>query len=377
MAISERIHFFRLMRGMTQKYLGTAIGFPEKSADVRLAQYETGTRKPKADLTNALAQVLDVSPQALDVPDIDSYIGLMHTLFTLEDIYGLTVSEADGEVCLKVNKDKGREAYELLKMLYAWKEQADKLKTTLEQVKLIPPVDLKPFVYVRISEHPDIPLEEAMPLNKAVELFGKLDRQAVEEKDMAGYYKTHFEICFLSEGEVMSYTGRQDFGDGEGNLLDHVKAFADYYLHTEEGQQLMKQTARTTAEWEHEQQQMRWVLEEMLPTLQYFCNLEKLETAVLEEQEIEKKVPLLTQGDASRKAYQEAMLAYIRESRIALNTGKELPCMPDIRDFATACPDKSYKEQVMEEIRQEAESYGMTVEAYAANGYEPPKRGGR
>lgn len=120
----------------------------------------------------------------------------------------------------------------------------------------------------------------------------------------------------------MSYTGRQDFGDGEGNLLDHVKAFADYYLHTEEGQQLMKQTARTTEEWEHEQQQMRWVLEEMLPTLQYFCNLEKLETAVLEEQEIEKKVPLLTQGDASRKAYQEAMLAYIRESRIALNTGR-------------------------------------------------------
>ena len=49
MAISERIHFFRLMRGMTQKYLGTAIGFPEKSADVRLAQYETGTRKPKAE----------------------------------------------------------------------------------------------------------------------------------------------------------------------------------------------------------------------------------------------------------------------------------------------------------------------------------------
>ena len=94
-------------------------------------------------------------------------------------------------------------------------------------------------------------------------------------------------------------------------------------------------------------------------------------------QEIEKKVPLLTQGDASRKAYQEAILAYVRESRIALNTGKELPCMPDIRDFATACPDKSYREQVMEEIRQEAESYGMTVEAYVANGYEPPKRGGR
>ena len=115
MAIGERIHFFRIMRGMTQKYLGMLVGFPERSADVRLAQYETGSRKPKADLTAALAQALDVAPQALDIPDIDSYIGLMHTLFALEDTYGLTVSESDGEICLKVNKDKGRDAAELLK----------------------------------------------------------------------------------------------------------------------------------------------------------------------------------------------------------------------------------------------------------------------
>jgi len=127
MAIGERIHFFRLLRGMTQKYLGTAVGFPERSADVRLAQYETGSRKPKADLTAALAQVLDVSPQALDVPDIDSQIGLMHTLFTLEDVYGLTIGEENGEVCLKVNKDKGKDAVELSKMLYAWKEQTSSL----------------------------------------------------------------------------------------------------------------------------------------------------------------------------------------------------------------------------------------------------------
>ena len=53
MAIGERIHFFRLLRGMTQKYLGMTLGFPEKSADVRLAQYETGSRTPKADLTAA------------------------------------------------------------------------------------------------------------------------------------------------------------------------------------------------------------------------------------------------------------------------------------------------------------------------------------
>lgn len=127
MVIGERIHFFRIMQGMTQKYLGMTVGFPERSADVRLAQYETGSRKPKADLTAALAQVLDVSPQALDVPDIDNYIGLMHTLFALEDIYGLTIGESDGEICLKVDKDKGKSAYDLLQMFSAWQEQAAKL----------------------------------------------------------------------------------------------------------------------------------------------------------------------------------------------------------------------------------------------------------
>lgn len=51
----------------------------------------------------------------------------MHTLFALEDIYGVTVGEADGEVCLKISKDKGKAADDLLQMLTAWKEQAEKL----------------------------------------------------------------------------------------------------------------------------------------------------------------------------------------------------------------------------------------------------------
>ena len=42
-----------------------------------LAQYENGSRTPKADVTAALAKVLDVSPKALDVPDIDS-LSLIH-----------------------------------------------------------------------------------------------------------------------------------------------------------------------------------------------------------------------------------------------------------------------------------------------------------
>ena len=128
MAIGERIHFFRTMRGMTQKYLGMLLGFPEKSADVRLAQYETGTRTPKANLTSALAQILDVSPKALDVPDIDTDIGLMHTLFALEDTRGLKIGEIDGELCIRLDKYQGTAYLSMFEMLFAWNEQAKKLE---------------------------------------------------------------------------------------------------------------------------------------------------------------------------------------------------------------------------------------------------------
>ena len=128
MAIGERIHFFRTMRGMTQKYLGMLLGFPEKSADVRLAQYETGARTPKADLTASLANALGVSPLALSVPDIDSYLGLIHTLFTLEDRYGLTIDELDGEVCLRVNVRHSKDAARLHEMLCSWRQAAAMLK---------------------------------------------------------------------------------------------------------------------------------------------------------------------------------------------------------------------------------------------------------
>ena len=128
MAIGERIHFFRTMRGMTQKYLGMLLGFPEKSADVRLAQYETGARTPKADLTVSLANALGVSPLALSVPDIDSYLGLIHTLFTLEDRYGLVIDEAEGDVCLRVNVRHSKDAARLHEMLCSWRQATAMLK---------------------------------------------------------------------------------------------------------------------------------------------------------------------------------------------------------------------------------------------------------
>lgn len=128
MAIGERIHFIRNLRGMTQKWLGMAAGFDEKTADVRMAQYESGTRTPKENLVGAIADALEVSPQALSVPNIDSYVGLMHTLFALEDLYGLKVGEIEGEVCLRLDKFKGTTYLSMFDMFTAWQEVAAKLE---------------------------------------------------------------------------------------------------------------------------------------------------------------------------------------------------------------------------------------------------------
>ncbi|MGN0463316.1 MAG: helix-turn-helix domain-containing protein [Acutalibacteraceae bacterium] len=128
MAIGERIRFIRNLRGMTQKWLGQAVGFPEKTADVRMAQYESGSRTPKTDLVNALAEVLEVSPLALQVPDIDSNLGFIHTLFTLEDLYGVKVEKDGNEVHLVFDGSKPNVDRSVFQMLTAWAEEAEKYR---------------------------------------------------------------------------------------------------------------------------------------------------------------------------------------------------------------------------------------------------------
>ena len=121
MNIGERIKRIRTLRGMTQKDLGIALGFPERSADVRVAQYESGSRTPKEDVIQEMAKVLKVKPKAIADPDYNTYIGLMYMFFDLEETYGIHVDEIDGELCLRL--DCSRKDYtELFDMLLKWNE---------------------------------------------------------------------------------------------------------------------------------------------------------------------------------------------------------------------------------------------------------------
>ena len=129
MAIGERIRFIRNLRGMTQKWLGQAVGFPQKTADVRMAQYESGSRTPKEDLVKALAYVLEVSPLALSIPDIDSDLGFIHTMFAIEDIHGVRAEKQGDEVHIVFDGSKRTMDESVFKMLSAWAEQAEKFRS--------------------------------------------------------------------------------------------------------------------------------------------------------------------------------------------------------------------------------------------------------
>ena len=79
MAIGERIRRFRNALGMTQHELVTKLGFNEKTAIIRVGQYENEKRKTKQDMINDMAKIFDVASEAINVPDIDSYNSLKWT----------------------------------------------------------------------------------------------------------------------------------------------------------------------------------------------------------------------------------------------------------------------------------------------------------
>jgi transcriptional regulator with XRE-family HTH domain len=64
MSIGNRIKFFRKLRGLTQQELGLMLGFSEKTAYVRIAQYEAHTHIPKKSLIKRFATANTISAES-------------------------------------------------------------------------------------------------------------------------------------------------------------------------------------------------------------------------------------------------------------------------------------------------------------------------
>ena len=66
--IWKKIEIFKTKKHLTQKELGITLGFPEDSADVRIAQYEADARKLRDENLNKIEKILGMQIDILTVP---------------------------------------------------------------------------------------------------------------------------------------------------------------------------------------------------------------------------------------------------------------------------------------------------------------------
>lgn len=217
----------------------------------------------------------------------------------------------------------------------------------------------EPEVTILWSESGELTDGQKLPFSEANELFGRLDREYPPEQ---GYDKTKFQMDYMFHGEPARYEGRQDFGDGDGNLIQHMQSYYEFCLQDEEWKNYVINSKGEEA-WEEEKRTIETFLDETVPYLKLHCNLSKIEQAA--KGHLQSGETLMTE----EKAYYEALLDYVNQGRAMLNQGEyQLPEAPKLADFDETLQD--YKKHVQEEIAKEAMDAGMTVEEYAASGYE-------
>ena len=66
---------------------------------------------------------------ALSIPDIDSDLGFIHTMFAIEDIHGVRAEKQGDEVHIVFDGSKRTMDESVFKMLSAWAEQAEKFRS--------------------------------------------------------------------------------------------------------------------------------------------------------------------------------------------------------------------------------------------------------
>ena len=227
----------------------------------------------------------------------------------------------------------------------------------------------EPVVTILWSESPHLKDGQQMPLHEAEAVFKELDSARRHEREQPGYTghwydKTRFRIDFTMQGQPDSYEGRQDFGDGDGSLIQHIRGYHEYYAQDESWKNHVLHHEGPEA-WEADKAQRDMLLHEFVPYMELHCNLAAM------EQEARRPLRSGETLTPEQTAYFNAVLDYVKECRPLLNQGQyHLPEPPQLADFDQSLQD--YKKQIEAELEQEATAAGLTVEEYVASDYEAP-----
>ena len=124
MDVGKKIKRFRTAFGLSQKELAQRAGMSEPA----IRNYELGNRTPSEKQLKKIADALGISIFAISDPNLDSYEGVLHALFDLEEKYGISTREIDGQVYLAV-ESKNAATRAVSKMLSSWNSEFEKLKS--------------------------------------------------------------------------------------------------------------------------------------------------------------------------------------------------------------------------------------------------------
>ena len=227
----------------------------------------------------------------------------------------------------------------------------------------------EPVVTILWSESPHLKDGQQMPLHEAEAVFKELDSARRHEREQPGYTghwydKTKFRIDFTMQGQPDNYEGRQDFGDGDGSLIQHIRGYHEYYAQDESWKNHVLHHEGPEA-WEADKAQRDMLLHEFVPYMELHCNLAAM------EQEARRPLRSVETLTPEQTAYFNAVLDYVKECRPLLNQGQyHLPEPPQLADFDQSLQD--YKKQIEAELEQEAAAAGLTMEEYIASDYEAP-----
>ena len=122
MTLGEKIKKYRILKGLTQKELGLAVGFSAATADSRIRKYERDLIAPKDDIRIKLAKALEVDLSAISDIDVATYEDVMQVLFLFEESYGMDIDKKDGKTVL-VFDDKNESIRTLITYMNLWQGQ--------------------------------------------------------------------------------------------------------------------------------------------------------------------------------------------------------------------------------------------------------------
>lgn len=196
----------------------------------------------------------------------------------------------------------------------------------------------RPVIRINWTEHGDPRIAEGkeMSLLEADELLKELDEAALGD---ARYYKTSFTIEYPYEGELHTYEGRYDIGDGDGSIIDHISMTADDFVDIYSNHQnpvvgpKLENKEKTVEEWEY-------VGNTLVPYFRMHLGLESLERSTflmrsrlyyaVDNPDVvmfrkDSGEPFSSEELNINRDYYDSIMMYIHMARQELNEGRNMP----------------------------------------------------